>query len=166
MRKLVILSLFLQIIILVNGTVWAQGQGAGLGIIIGEPTGISFKHWLTKTTALDAGLAWSFSNSDALHIHLDYLIHEFDWIQSSDPFASRLNVYYGFGGRAKFETDSRVGARGVIGLVYFFKGAPFDAFLEIAPILDLVPGTDFSLNGGLGARYFFGASKQVSKERK
>lgn len=113
---------------------------------------------------MDGGLAWSFSNSGAFHIHVDYLIHHFSWIQSFDPFASRVNVYYGVGGRAKFETDSRIGARGVIGLVYFFKGAPIDAFLEIAPILDLAPATDFSLNGGIGIRYFF-ESTQSRKKR-
>jgi hypothetical protein len=144
---LIVLSLSLPI--------WAQNQGSGLGVILGEPTGVSFKQWLTGSTAFDIGLAWSFNTSDAFHLHADYLIHAFDWIQSSDAFASQLNVYYGIGGRAKFEDDTKAGARGVIGLDYFFRGAPLDAFLEVAPILDLTPSTDFSLNLGLGLRYFF-----------
>lgn len=162
-RKYLLVLLF-PVIFLSLGAALAQNHSTGLGVILGEPTGISFKHWLTTSTALDAGLAWAFSNTDALHIHADYLIHMYDWIQSSDAFASRLNVYLGVGGRAKFETDSRIGARGAMGLDYFFKGAPLDAFLEIAPILDLTPATDFSLNGGLGVRYFFESTKQ-SKQR-
>ena len=138
-----------------------QEKGTGLGIILGEPTGVSFKQWLTKTTAVDAGFAWSFAKGeDAFHIHVDYLVHHFDWIQSTDELANRLNFYLGLGGRAKFQTDARIGARGVIGLVYFFKGVPLDAFLEVAPILDLAPDTDFSLNGGIGVRYFFSSAKR------
>lgn len=133
----------------------AQTKGTGLGIVLGEPTGLSFKHWLSGNTAIDGAVAWSFDNSGDMHIHVDYLIHRFDWMKSDDPFASRVEVYYGFGGRVKFETDSRIGARGVLGLVYFFNGEPLDAFLEVAPILDLAPATEFSINAGIGFRYFF-----------
>lgn len=155
------LRVLLLLILLSGIRTNAQDHGTGLGIILGEPTGISFKQWLTKTTAVDAGFAWSFAKGeDAFHIHVDYLVHHFDWIQSTDELASRLNFYLGVGGRAKFETDSRIGARGVIGLVYFFKGVPLDAFLEVAPILDLAPDTDFSLNGGIGVRYFFSSTKK------
>lgn len=156
MKKHVMLLLLLQVLLFSWTPSKAQDHGTGLGIILGEPTGVSFKQWLTRTTAVDAGFAWSFADGeDAFHIHMDYLVHMYDWIKGSDDFSSRLNFYLGVGGRAKFQTDARVGARGVIGLVYFFKGVPLDSFLEIAPIMDLAPETDFSLNGGIGIRYFF-----------
>ena len=128
-----------------------------LGVILGEPTGISSKHWLSGSTAIDAGLAWSLGDSDDVYLHMDYLIQNFDWIQSSDPFASRLSVYYGIGGRAILQSDTRVGARGVMGLAYFTKGVPIDIFLELAPVFDFTPATDLSISFGLGARYFFSA---------
>ena len=43
----------------------------------------------------------------------------------------------------------------VFGIGYMFEDAPFDLFLEIAPILDLLPSTKMSANAGFGARFFF-----------
>jgi hypothetical protein len=60
------------------------------------------------------------------------------------------------GGRIRFEdNDSRVGVRVPVGLAYLFEGEPVDLYIEVAPILDLTPDTGFSMNGGIGARYFF-----------
>jgi hypothetical protein len=154
MRRTSIAALVLIMLALSAHHLKAQNHGTGLGVILGEPTGISFKHWLGGATAIDAGLAWSFV-ADDVHFHMTYLIHAFDWIKSDDDFGSRLNFYYGIGGRARFERDSRAGGRGVLGLVYFFKGAPLDAFVGIAPIMDVVPETELDLTGGIGMRYFF-----------
>jgi len=40
----------------------------GLGIILGEPTGITFKYWASDKAAFDGALAWSFSKEDKFHI--------------------------------------------------------------------------------------------------
>jgi len=42
----------------VQGSV-AQERGFGLGVIIGEPTGISAKLWTSPVNAFDFGLGWS-----------------------------------------------------------------------------------------------------------
>lgn len=126
----------------------------GLGIIIGEPTGVSFKHWFSTKNAIDAGLAWSFAGrGEELHIHADYLWHI--PLRSSDPVIRRTNFYIGIGGRVRFENDSRFGARVPLGLVHFIKDTPLDVFIEVAPIMDLAPETEVSANGGIGLRYFF-----------
>jgi len=130
----------------------AQSKGIGLGLIIGEPTGISFKYWTTSTTAFDAALAWSFIDEGAFHIHGDYLFHNFTLI--SVP-KGKLPFYYGIGGRLKTAHDARFGIRVPLGLAYLFQNAPVDIFLEVVPILDLTPKTDFSINAAIGARYFF-----------
>src|SRR5574341_1413453 len=116
MRRTSIAALVLIVLALSAHGLKAQNHGTGLGVILGEPTGISFKHWLGGATAVDAGLAWSFA-ADDIHFHMTYLIHAFDWIKSTDDFGSRLNFYYGVGGSANFENNSRAGARGVLGLV-------------------------------------------------
>ena len=41
-----------------------------------------------------------------------------------------------------------------VGLSYMFADAPFDLFVEIVPILDLVPDTDFDLNAAIGVRWY------------
>jgi len=149
-----------MLVALTAGSAWAQ-HDFGLGIIVGEPTGISGKLWLGKTTAIDGAVAWSFEGEDAFHLHMDYLLHSFDLIHVDK---GKLPLYYGIGGRIKFhgdhgknddDNDARVGLRIPVGLEYIFSGERVDIFLEIVPLLDLVPDTGFSLNGVIGVRYFF-----------
>jgi len=130
----------------------AQNSGVGLGLIVGEPTGISFKYWTGSTTAFDGALAWSFIDEGAFHIHGDYIFHNFTLITIPE---GKLPFYYGIGARLKTSHDSRLGVRVPFGLAYLFQNAPVDIFLEIVPILDLTPKTDFSINAAIGARYFF-----------
>jgi len=130
----------------------AQSSGVGLGLIVGEPTGISFKYWTGSTTAFDAALAWSFIDEGAFHIHGDYIFHNFTLITIPE---GKLPFYYGIGARLKTSHDSRLGVRVPLGLAYLFQTVPVDIFLEIVPILDFTPKTDFSINAAIGARYFF-----------
>jgi len=120
--------------------------------MIGEPTGISLKNWISQTNAWDAGIAWGFGNEGAFHLHGDYLWHKFNLIHVDK---GRLPLYYGVGARLLFAHDFRLGIRGVIGLDYLFSDVPIDIFLEIVPIFDLAPRTEFSFNGAFGFRYFF-----------
>jgi hypothetical protein len=131
----------------------AQSDNYGLGIIVGEPTGISGKVWVSSRNAVDGGIAWSFAKESSVHIHADYLWHFFDVFKTD----LRLPLYAGVGGRIKLGKgdQSRVGVRFVGGINLHLTEAPFDFFLELAPIMDLAPATRLGLNGGIGARYFF-----------
>lgn len=135
--------------------VYSQTSGGdfGLGIILGEPTGISAKYWVQGNHALDAGLAWSFGPNSRFHLHTDYLIHRFDLIQVD---SGRLPFYYGIGGRIDLGQSGKIGVRIPVGLSYYLPNDPFEFFFEIVPILDIAPKTDFSGNGGIGVRYYFG----------
>lgn len=129
-------------------------HGFGLGVIVGEPTGIAFKGWLSTTTALAGGAAWSFADDSNFAFHLDYLVHQFTWI---DVSKGELPVYFGVGGRFKIRdnADDSVGIRIPIGVDYLFEESPIDAFFEIVPIVELTPETEFRLNAAIGARFFF-----------
>ena len=84
---------------LVAAVAAARPSGIGLGVIIGEPTGLSAKAWLSDNTAADAGAAWSvWGGYQALHIHADFLLHSFN-VFPVDP--GELPLYYGVGGRIK-----------------------------------------------------------------
>lgn len=138
-----------------TGAAARQGGNFGLGIIIGEPTGPCFKLWTGQKTAFDGAVAWSLANDARLHLHADYLIHNFTLIKVDK---GQLPLYYGLGGRIRFaegNADDHVGIRIPVGLDYLFEGAPVDLFLEIVPILDIAPNTDLDINGALGVRYFF-----------
>ncbi len=126
--------------------------GFELGVILGEPSGISAKMWFDRNTALDGALSWSLrDNNDKLHIHADFLWHDYGLINSSDL----IPVYYGIGGRIVLADDAHLGARVPIGISWLPGGAPLDLFIELAGILDIIPDLDFDLNGGIGIRFVF-----------
>ncbi|MFA4949143.1 MAG: DUF3996 domain-containing protein [Candidatus Krumholzibacteriia bacterium] len=131
-----------------------------LGVILGEPTGLSAKYWTTTNTALDFGAAWSFGKDGNFHLHCDYLYHNYNIFKVDE---GSLPLYFGIGGRVRFEDDhsinehhgTRVGLRLVLGLEYLVAAYPMSIFFEIAPIVDVAPATEGSMNGGLGIRYVF-----------
>ncbi|RMG63679.1 MAG: hypothetical protein D6715_10895 [Calditrichaeota bacterium] len=120
--------------------------------MVGDPTGISGKVWLGPHTALDAGVAWSFRDESAFHLHGDYLFHNFGIFRVEKGI---LPLYYGIGGRIKLEKDTRIGIRLPVGMNYLFEQSPVDLFLEVVPILELVPATELQFNAAIGVRYFF-----------
>ena len=125
--------------------------GFELGIILGEPTGISAKMWLDRDHALDAALSWSLGSNDKLHIHADYLWHDYGLIHSD----AVLPVYYGIGGRVILADNAHLGVRVPVGISWLLADAPLDLFIELAGIVDIIPDLDFDLNGGIGIRYTF-----------
>lgn len=136
----------------VQAQVNGGGGKLGVGVLLGEPTGISVKKWNNQRSAFDLGVAWSFVGSnDRIHLHADYLLHS--WI--SDIKKGELAFYYGIGGRMVFSNDPTVGVRIPFGLNYMIEDAPVGLFAEAVPILDLTPATEFNGNGAIGVRYYF-----------
>ncbi len=143
----------------------AQERKFGLGVILGEPTGLSAKLWTTGRNAFDFGLGWSvggdrigrhdvyYDGGSRVHFHMDYLWHSFDAIRSTERFP----LYYGVGGRFNSGGGyhSALAVRGVLGIAWLPRGAPVDVFLEAAPSLQFAPATGFGIDAGLGARYYF-----------
>lgn len=151
MKKLYIaILLFIALSSSIN---YAQSYGFGLGVILGSPTGLSAKYWTSRTNAFDFGLGYAFEKKSKMHLHIDYLFHSFNVFRTSTNIA----LHYGPGLRLKFREDdnARFGFRGVLGLVWIPRGSKVDVFIEIAPIMDLIPATEFSINGGIGLRFFF-----------
>ena len=150
MQKFNFITILFSLIII--SSINAQSNGIGVGLIVGEPTGISGKYWTGSTTAFDAALAWSFVDENAFQIHADYLFHNIRLITVSE---GKLPFYYGIGARLKTANDIKLGVRVPLGLAYLFQNVPIDIFVEVVPILDVIPKTDFQINAALGARYFF-----------
>ncbi len=147
-------SLFTLVMVFIAGlffTLDAQNRHSNteLGIIVGEPTGLSLKLWQSGSTAIGGAVAWSFGRNESVHIHADYLKH--NPLQAD---RGSLALYYGLGARALLADNTKFGARIPIGLQYNIEGTRLSLFFEVAPIFDLVPATDFSVNGGIGIRYF------------
>ncbi|MBE0460536.1 MAG: hypothetical protein IBX60_02745 [Candidatus Aminicenantes bacterium] len=147
-----LIGILVSLTLLLPNLTYAQEKGIGFGVILGEPTGVSFKGWTGYKTAIDGAAAWSFGNESSWHFHADYLFHNRNFLKTKK---GNLLVYYGIGGRIKGEKKSRVGLRFPIGFSYLFEKAPFDIFFELGPLLDLVPSTEFGITGGIGIRYYF-----------
>ncbi len=134
----------------------------GLGLIVGEPTGLSGKYYLGDDTAVDFAIGGAFFQR-GIQVHADYLWHP--WIlEQKEAFV--LPAYIGLGARfiivnARGTTDDhfRMGIRLVIGVLFDFTNVPLDVFVEVAPVGDYRTKLDskfgVGLNAGAGARYYF-----------
>lgn len=142
------------VFVAIPGIALAEGGPFGLGITIGEPTGISGKYVLSTRNAIAGAIAWSLDDDNDVHLQADYLFHWYDEISIAK---GRLPIFAGVGGRIRFREnrDDDVGVRIPVGLAYLFEEAPFDAFVEIVPTLNLTPETDFELEAAIGGRYYF-----------
>ena len=136
-----------------------SNHNVGLGIMLGEPTGISFKLWNRQTTAWDAGAAWSFVGGKYFQIHGDFLLHNFNLFRVD---TGRMAFFYGVGARIKFgsttdsgDTKTVLSLRVPVGISYEFEKTPIELFLEVAPMLNLTPATEVDIAGGVGFRYYF-----------
>jgi hypothetical protein len=142
------------------------GRGAdkgtlGVGIIFGEPTGITAKLYIKDDQAIQAAVGSALIGG-GIQIHGDYVLHPYI-LQSRSSFV--LPVYFGPGVRLIDYTNGRddssfaIGARLVGGLLFDFKNVPLDAFIEIAGVLEYEfkdgRGAAIKLNAGAGVRYYF-----------
>lgn len=138
---------------------FSQSTNFGIGIIIGSPTGVSGKYLLAQHSAIAVNAGWSFWRKVGFHITGDYQylfpgvvkIEESVVLQSVVP-------YFAIGGSMRVKTDNdetefHVGVR--IGGGIEFLVRRFGIFLELYPVVNLIPSTDFDFEGGLGCRFYF-----------
>lgn len=150
--------LFLILLVIFSAAV-SQAQNVdrkfGAGLVIGEPTGLSFAYWTSDIRSFSAGAAWSVRGNrgnESFQIHVDYLFHHFDIVNVN---RGSMPLYIGVGGRLRFGDNEKAGIRIPLGAAYHFQNDPLEIFLEFVPIVDLVPDTGISGNSGLGFRYYF-----------
>lgn len=142
----------------------ARAQGKlGVGIVVGEPTGVAFKYRMDAVNAVDGAIG--FSPFDRFRVNVGYLWH-------AHPFDTRdLALHYGLGGAFGFgrtdyiavrngnayvlrHGDLGFGVRFSGGLTYTIPRTILDAFFEIAPLLILAPDTGLGLDVGIGVRIY------------
>jgi hypothetical protein len=148
MYKRILLFSSLVVLFTSIGSAQNQGSGLGLGLQIGEPTGVSIKGWLSHKGALQLGVGWpSLSQDNGLAVSAEYLWHSY-------ALCSRqwFPLFYGLGGI--FGNDL-IGARGIFGLAWWPRGSSLDIYLQLAPALYFKPSSKFDLDFGFGVRYFF-----------
>lgn len=143
-----------------------SAQHLGVGIIIGSPTGFTAKFIMTQRYAIAANIGWSLGDNPKLHFTCDYqflfptVLRWTDDMSGEQRELRNLTPYLGIGGRFKFaenepehKTELHIGLR--LGGGAEYKISNFGIFLEIYPVVNILPATDFDLEGGLGARIYF-----------
>ncbi|HSG28639.1 MAG TPA: hypothetical protein VLA34_09180 [Candidatus Krumholzibacterium sp.] len=153
-RSLGLITLVMAVLVLSCGDSLAEGGNFGLGIIIGEPTGITGKLFISERNAIDGALAWSLDENNYMHIQGDYLFHNFFVLEDVE---GEFAWYAGLGGRIVLvdKADDHVGIRFPLGVTFLFDDGRFDTFMEIVPIMDVAPDTDFDMEGAIGIRFYF-----------
>jgi hypothetical protein len=146
---------YLLIFCLIMSTFMAQANTGktGVGVMIGNPTGINGKHWIEDKEAVDGGIGWSFGKKTEVTLHSDYLFHKKGAFFFNDVHP--LDLYFGLGGRMEFASDIELGLRFPVGLTHHFNDQPADFFAEVAPILDFVSKAGMELHLLFGARFYF-----------
>jgi len=158
------------LIIAAASTAYAEGEMAsrgtekgtvGIGIVLGEPTGVTAKLYLKDDQAIQAAVGAAFIGG-GLSIHVDYVWHPYV-LQERESFT--LPLYVGPGVRAmEYSTGGgmsyfALGIRGVVGMLFDFKTVPLDVFIEIAGIPEYGFGDNhgfaIKLNADAGIRYYF-----------
>lgn len=128
----------------------APRRGLGLGLVIGDPTGLTAKHFLDGDHAIDGGLGFS----DDFALYGDYLWH--GWKAFRQPERGRLAALVGLGLRLETKKrDDALAVRLVGGASWFDSAQPLEVFFELVPALRLAPSTGTDFDFGLGLRWYF-----------
>jgi hypothetical protein len=145
----------------------------GLGFALGSPTSIVGKYFLDQRNAIDFGVGfWRYGrncdggpppgrrcdNFGYLGLAADYL-----WQEPLATGSAKLDWHIGAGGRLwvgddQYYNDNNVAlaARMPVGLDLTFDRPNFlEVFLELAPVLFIVPGVDFDIEAFVGVRFYF-----------
>ncbi len=163
MRRLVLVLALVAI-----PTVARADHPFGLGVMLGAPTGLSAKLYLTKPMALQFGLGYEPCCRDyhGLHIHTDVLWHPVILLRQPSfvmPF------YLGVGVRLlehgpnndAYDDHIHLGIRVPFGILFDFPQVQLDVFIELAVVVDLIYTGDYpdhrrsDINGVVGVRYYF-----------
>lgn len=132
----------------------AQEREIGVGLKLGEPTGLTLKYWLNTRNALDFTLGAAVFNSNSrVNINVNYLYHYDNVIKTRED----VSLFLGFGARlvSKKHGNSSFGIRGVGGVAWYSDKYPIEVFLEAAPVFRLFPTTGIDFDMAIGARYYF-----------
>jgi hypothetical protein len=143
----------------------------GLGLELGEPTGLNGKYFFSESSALDFGIGWIYRHyyyGDGVNIYADYLFHPAS-LASNPSF--ELPFYFGVGLRF-WDFDycdrnvcgyggSAIGIRIPFGLSIDFNNSPIDIFFQLGPVLNFARGdyydryrdrNYFGIDGSIGIR--------------
>lgn len=153
--------LILLIVFFASNVLAIERNTFGIGVIAGEPTGITGKFMIDNISAIDVGAGWETSGDNEFHLYGDYLYHVYGLFGLYDLFTvEKENLPFYFGGGVRYirleNEKDEYGIRFPVGFEFLFSNVPLGAFIEVAPVLNLRPDTEFDdIEGGIGIRFYF-----------
>lgn len=133
----------------------AHAADVGLGLALGQPSGITLKAGLNDKLALDVlvGEMWDYDGwrHGDLFLSVDLLATP---ATITEGGAARLDFYIG-GGVNVWVEGADFAVEMPLGLSLMFREVPVEVFLEAAPMVVLYYDPGFEGGGSLGARYYF-----------
>lgn len=137
-----------------------RGGDFGLGLIIGDPTGVNGKYFLSSELAIDGAIGFGVLGGHHTKLQADFL-----WHFGVDRWsAAALDLYLGVGPALAVHDHHDhnhdhgnlwIGARAPFGASLAFSKVPLDVFLELAVGLWLVEHLHTDLDAAIGVRYWF-----------
>jgi len=148
-------SVILLFAVLLSISASAQNYKTSLGLRAGVPYGLSLKHFMSRSVAVEGILAsrWQGFVATAL-------------LEKDAPTGSYPNLhwFWGVGAHIGFwdsnpyvnTTGSVVGIDGILGLEYTFDEIPLNLSLDLLPSVNIFGSTGWGgINGALSIRYVF-----------
>jgi hypothetical protein len=142
-------------LLLFSQSLLSEENHFGLGVILGQPTGLSAKFELSNANAIDAALAWSYAG---FHMHSDYLWNHENYFSARNQ---NFDLYYGIGGRLlslnseKYKNQTSVAVRAPVGINYKIKNTRLQIFGDLALNFNVTPRSDIDFDAGIGIRLYF-----------
>ena len=131
----------------------AQDGRFGLGVQIGNPTGVTGKHHFGgRPVFIDWAVGFSLFEGQGLNTHLDFL-----WQPRLMTFDRlKLDLYFGVGPQLWVQNDIfHAGVRAPLGVDLVLNRVPIDVFVEVAASLWIIEDVDLSADAGAGFRWWF-----------
>ncbi len=156
MKRILFISVLAAFISISSG---AQDYRTGVGLRAGLPYGLTVKHFLNQSNAVEGILASRWGGFVVTGLYeKEYWTGEYPG----------LNWYWGAGAHIGFwdagynpnlgatYTGSVIGVDGILGLEYTFDDIPLNLSLDILPSINLIGSTGWGgINGAISIRYVF-----------
>ena len=158
----------IKMLVIISSLIWANISWAGsygpkekrvgAGVVLGDPSGLTIKGFISPRLSLGGIISWSFIDEAFLvvgDVDYEFLEIPIETDKISLPFYAGGGLKVGFdqGGMDKDRTI--VGIRVPFGVAVQWTRHPLEVFFEVAPGIDLAPSTKGDLTGGIGARFYF-----------
>ncbi len=146
---------------MVNGP-YSQAGSFELGGILGVPSGLNSRYWITDRYGLELSLGAS-PDRDFM-FSLDFLFELIEMYRADDH---SLRLYTGAGSLAGYISKDRyINLRVPLGLSMPFTSYPVTFSAYIAPAVVIKPESSLSANWGFAARYNFNIASRIAARNK